>query len=189
MKPLSKSFFKKDTISVARNLLGKYLVLGKKIGKIVETEAYLINDPASHSFNGKTIRNSPMFGDPAHSYIYFTYGMHHCFNITTNKKGLGEAVLIRAIEPIKGLEEMKKSRRIDNIKNLCNGPAKLTQAFELTKSHNNLNLLDKNSPLKIMKGEKEKFKIIKTKRIGVKKGSDLNLRFYIDKNLFISKLR
>ncbi|MFA4960118.1 MAG: DNA-3-methyladenine glycosylase [Candidatus Pacearchaeota archaeon] len=204
MKPLSKSFFKKSTIEIAKKLLGKLIInetsQGKIIGKIVETEAYLKDDPASHSFCGLTKRNSPMFEKPGTSYVYFTYGMYHCFNIVTNKKGIGEAVLIRAIEPIDGVKLMKKNRKIIDEKNLSNGPAKLTIALGIDKKLNGINLLDKNSPLKIMRNENEKifnqklktscssnFKIIQTTRIGISKGKELPHRFYIKENKWVSK--
>lgn len=188
MKPIPESFFKKDTIKISKDLLGKYIIHKNLIGKIVETEAYLKDDPASHSFKGLTKRNSAMFGPPGYSYIYFTYGMYHCLNITTNKEGIGEAVLIRSIEPVKGINQMKKNRKLNSIKNLTNGPAKLTIALNLNINHNNINFLNPNSPIKIMQpNKKEKFEIIETERIGISKGRELPHRFYIKDNLFVSK--
>lgn len=185
MKPLPKTFFEKNTITVAKNLLGKYLIHKNLIGKIVETEAYLQDDPASHSFKGKTKRNLPMFDNPGTSYVYLTYGMYYCFNIVSNKKGIGEAVLIRALEPISGVNIMKKNRRKQD--NLCNGPAKLTIAMGINKKHNGINLLSPNSPIKILQGKKEKFNIIETTRIGISKGKNLRYRFYIENSKFVSK--
>jgi len=188
MKPLPKSFFNKPTNEIARSLLGKYIVKGKMVAKIIETESYLFDDPASHSFKGKTPRNASMFDHPATSYVYFIYGMYHCFNITTNKKGIGEAVLIRAVEPVKGVEEMKNNREVKEKKSLTNGPAKLTIAFRINRTHNNLNLLNKNSKIKLMQPEKEeKFKIEKAKRIGISKGKNALQRFYIKDNNFVSR--
>lgn len=186
---LAPSFFNRSTIEVAKALLGCYLINetkeGTTIGKIVETEAYLSNDPASHSFNGKTKRNEPMFSHPGTIYIYFTYGMYHCFNIATKEKGIGEAVLIRSLEPIKGIELMKKRRKTDNIKELCNGPAKLVQALGISKELNNSQI--NSSSLKILQPDDNKIKIIKTRRVGISKGADLPLRFFIKDNNFISK--
>lgn len=192
MKPLSKSFFKKSTNEVAKNLLSCYLVSkskeGTTIGKIIETESYLYNDPASHSFNGKTIRNEAMFGLPGRAYIYFTYGMYFCFNVTTNKKGIGEAVLIRALEPIKGINLMKKRRNTDNLHQLCSGPAKLVIALGIKKEDYGLDLTKENSRVKIFSQIKEKkFEIIETKRIGISKGKELPHRFYIKGSKFISR--
>ena len=137
MKLLSKSFFKKDTVAVAKALLGKFLVRetskGRIVAKIVETEAYLFDDPASHSFCGETSRNAPMFGVPGKSYVYFTYGMYNCLNVTTNKKGVGEAVLVRALESVEGIGIMKGNRGDVEEKNLCNGPGKLAIALGVTR--------------------------------------------------------
>jgi len=192
MKILNSSFFSKDTLKVTKELLGKFIIRetkdGKIIGRIVETEAYLKDDPASHSFCGRTKRNFHMFESAGKSYVYFTYGMHHCFNIVTNKKGIGEAVLIRAVEPIGGIELMKKNRKIFDEKNLCNGPAKLTMAFGIDKKYSGINLLDENSSLKLMDSdEKDNFEITQTNRIGISKGKELNHRFYIKGNEWVSK--
>jgi DNA-3-methyladenine glycosylase len=182
MKSLQKSFFNKSTIEVAKALLGCSLVHetkeGISIGKIIETEAYLQDDPASHSFKGKTKRNEAMFGSSGRAYVYFTYGMYNCFNVSTNKEGIGEAVLIRALEPVKGVELMKKRRQVENIGELCDGPAKLVIAMGITKKHNNANLANGN--LRIIKGEKiPNNKIIKTARIGISKGIELPYRFIL----------
>jgi len=191
MKSLAKSFFNKSTLEVAKALLGCYLVRetkgGVSIGKIIETEAYLQDDPASHSFGGKTKRNEAMFGPPGNAYIYFTYGMYHCFNVSTEKEGIGEAVLIRALEPSRGIELMKKRRKTDSIKEICNGPAKLVIAMGIGKKHNGTSIID--GKLTICKGEViTKDKIMQTTRIGISKGAALPYRFYIKDNPFVSKL-
>jgi len=189
MKKLPLKFFNRETEQVAKDLIGCYLVNktpeGKIIGKIVETEAYLQDDPSSHSFNGLTKRNSPMFSHPGTIYIYFTYGMHHCFNIATRKKGIGEAVLIRALEPIKGIELMKKRRNTDKVKSLCNGPAKLVQSLAISPNLNNTQI--NSSSLKILKPKNNKLRIKTSKRIGISRGSELPLRFCIENNEFVSK--
>jgi len=186
MEILTKDFFDKDTISLAKDLLGKYIVVGNKIGKIVETEAYLNDDPASHSFSGKTERNSPMFGRSGRAYVYFTYGMHHCFNVVASDENVGEAVLIRAVEPIEGIEEMKIARGMKEVTNLTNGPAKFCQAFGIDKSYNCINLLNKDSEIMIMEKE-EDFDVVTTTRIGIIRGTDLPYRFYIKENGFVSR--
>lgn len=184
------SFFRKSTISVAKNLLGTYLVhktsKGKIIGKIVETEAYLFDDPASHSFKGLSERNKSMFDHPGKAYVYLIYGMYECFNCVTNKIGVGEAVLIRALEPISGIELMKKNRKTSDVRSLCSGPGKLTSAMEITRKDNCADLV--SSKLRIeVPIQKDKFNIVTTKRIGISKGKHLPHRFYIKGNEFISK--
>ncbi|MGD0038294.1 MAG: DNA-3-methyladenine glycosylase, partial [Bacteroidota bacterium] len=114
MKPLPRSFYLCPTLQVARDLLGKHIIrkIDDKllIGKIVEVEAYCKGDPASHAFRGRTKRNDVMFWEGGHLYVYFTYGMHFCANVVTGNEGIGEAVLIRAVEPLAGIEMMKINR-------------------------------------------------------------------------------
>lgn len=193
---LPASFYNKKTIAVAKALLGTYLVYdspeGRAAGRIVETEAYLFNiDPASHAYRGKTSRNAAMFGPPGHAYIYFIYGMYHCFNVVTGPVGVGEAVLIRALEPIEGIDLMKARRKTDDLRNLCSGPGKLVQALGLKPEHNALTLL--SPPLSIFKhaaygaSAPRPSEIISTTRIGINVGEDLPLRFYLKGSPFASR--
>ncbi len=133
-----------------------------------------------------------MFGPAGRTYVYFIYGMYHCLNIVSGKEGEGEAVLIRALEPIEGIELMQKRRKTDKIENLCNGPGKLTQAFGITKKQNDMSLIDGgDDDLRILNGEKIKdMEIATATRIGLAKGQgdDLILRFYIKGNRFVSKV-
>ena len=182
---VGQKFFDRSTIELAKALLGKYLVYGNLRGKIVETEAYLYrDDPGCHASNGLTARNAPMFGPAGHTYVYFIYGMYYCLNVVSGKTGEGEAVLIRALEPVQGMDVMKERRKTNRIENLCNGPGKLTQAFGITKKHNNLSLL--TGELQIH-GSREKPEIICSTRIGLSAGKDLELRFFIAGNGFVSK--
>jgi len=182
---LGKKFFNQPTVKLAKALLGKYLCLGKLKGMIVETEAYLYRgDPGCHASRGQTPRNTPMFGPAGRTYVYFIYGMYHCLNIVSGKQGEGEAVLVRAIEPVQGIALMQRRRKTKKIENLCNGPGKLTQAFGITKKHNNLSLID--GPLQIFDNRK-KTQIVKTTRIGLSAGKELELRFFIKGNKFVSK--
>ncbi|GAC1391279.1 MAG: DNA-3-methyladenine glycosylase [Candidatus Saccharimonadales bacterium] len=179
-----------DANEVAPWLLGMKLIhqspFGLISGYIVETEAYMMDDPASHSFNGKTVRNAPLFDRAGTLYVYFTYGMHFCFNIVTGEIGQGQAVLIRAVQPVDGIEIMQSLRSQRNIFNLANGPGKLTQAFSINKvSHNGRFLLDSN--IRLEKGRKSKVsEIITTPRIGISKASDVAWRFFIKDNMYIS---
>lgn len=181
---IPREFYSKDTITVARNILGKRII--RKIGRtelsgiITETEAYRhTDDPASHAFGRKTDRNKVMFEDVGHAYVYFTYGMHYCFNVVArHPKIKAGAVLIRAIKPENGIKKMQKNRKITNLKNLTNGPAKLTQALEITKDHYGIDLT-KDSRLYIAQGIKPK-KITASPRIGIKNATDKLWNFKID---------
>ncbi len=186
MRELSKSFFNKSTLEVAKGLLGKYLVHDELIGKIVETEAYLRNDSASHAFKGKTERNKSVFGKPGTAYVYFTYGMYNCFNVVTNK-GFGEAILIRALEPIEGIDVMKENRKTNEVKKLCSGPAKLVIAMGINRKDDGVDLLSEKSHLKLMHGKKEKIKIVATRRIGISQAKEKLYRFYIEGSEWVSK--
>jgi DNA-3-methyladenine glycosylase len=185
MKP---SFFDKSTLEVAKSLLGKYLVhstaAGRIVGRIVETEGYLQDDPASHSYRGKTLRNASMFGRAGTSYVYLTYGMYHCFNIVTNKEGIGEAVLIRAIEPISGLSLMKHNRKKVKVHELCSGPGRLTIAFGITKELDGIDLLHNRLTVR---NSKFKTSICQGPRIGISKGTELPYRFWVKDNRFVSR--
>ena len=184
---LRKNFFNEPTVELAKTLLGKYLVFNGLCGKIVETEAYLFHDdPGCHACRGLTARNAPMFGPAGRTYVYLIYGMYYCLNVVSGKTGEGEAVLIRALEPVEGIEQMKKRRKTDKIENLCNGPGKLTQAFGITKIHNNLSLFD--GDIKIH-NNREKPEIETSRRIGLSDGADLELRFFIKGNKFVSRAR
>ncbi len=193
MQKLPRSFYTRKTSTVAKDLLGKILVrrMGRKIlaGIIVETEAYLFNDSASHSFRGMTERNKVMFGKGGFLYVYFTYGMHYCANVVTFKEGIGEAVLIRAVEPKNGMKVMLKNRGLINERNLTkttNGPAKLAQAFALTNEQSGTDLT--GSEIFITSDETvPRSKIVTTTRIGISTAKEKKLRFYIKDNPWVSK--
>ena len=195
MKKLSRSFYTRSSLPVAKDLLGKILV--RKIGgatlagKIVEAEAYRgAKDPASHAYRGKTKRNEVMFGEGGFLYVYFTYGMHFCANVVTGNKDIGEAVLIRALEPLQGVETMKKNRRFSagtmNEINLTNGPAKLCQAFGIRKKNNGTDLLGDN--IFLIEGEPITKSIIGVStRIGISRGKKKKWRFFVKGNAWVSK--
>ncbi len=171
MSFLPREFYAKDTVTVAKKLLGKKLVRkigSKKIsGIITETEAYKHkDDSASHAFRNKTDRNRAMFEEVGRAYVYFTYGMYFCFNVVArNPKTEAGAVLIRAIHPESGIDFMKQNRGVDSLKNLTNGPAKLAQALDITRKQYGVDLTQK-SELFITEGITAK-KILASPRIGI----------------------
>lgn len=181
-KPLSQDFFKADVVEVAQKLLGKLIEFNGVSGMIVETEAYR-DDPASHGHK-ITKRSEIMLRTHGHVYVYFIYGMYHCLNFTTNEGEVG-AVLIRALEPIEGIEEMKARRNTQTTKNLTSGPGKLCQALGITKKQND----------QIIGGEIQVYEyqeipkphIILTPRIGITKATDLHWRFYVKDNPYVSR--
>ncbi len=139
---LTRDFYERNTLEVARELLDKYLVHtdceGTTIGKIIEVEAYIgPGDAAAHTYKGlRSQRTEVAFGPGGYAYVYLIYGMHHCFNIVTNSTGKPEAVLVRALEPVDGLELMRRRRKTDDVKKLCSGPGKLCSAMNIPKVHN-----------------------------------------------------
>jgi len=176
MKVLPRKFYVNDTKQVAKDLLGKTLVrkIGNQVlsGVIIETEAYKgKNDSASHASRKKTERNKVMFGEVGRAYVYFTYGMHYCFNVVAKKEeDKSGAVLIRAILPQHGIKHMIKNRKTNVVSNLANGPGKLTQAMQITLKQYDLDLT-KNSSLFIIDG-KNPTKIMAKPRVGIKTGVD-----------------
>jgi len=182
----------RNTLIVAKELLGKHLVRhileSEIVGRIVEVEAYGGNDdPGSHASRGMTPRNKLMFGEGGFAYVYFVYGIHYCFNVVTEKQDVPGAVLIRALEPIRGIETMKKNRGTSNVFNLTSGPGKLTKAMNINGKQNGLDLA-KSRELFIRKPEeKKKFEVESANRIGIKLGVDKPWRLYIRNNRFVSK--
>lgn len=179
-----------NTLLSAQKLLGAQLIYdtpeGRVSGIIVETEAYTAEDAASHSFKGQTERNKMMFGPAGHAYIYFTYGMHYCFNVVTGLVGAGEAVLIRALEPLEGIEIMKRNRKRDDLLQLTNGPAKLVQALGITKDQNGADL--RTGKLRVEgTSAMQNNQITYASRIGIKQDTHRLWRFYITQNPYVSK--
>lgn len=185
-KNLRRQFYLQPTLKVARELIGKVLyrkVNGKVLsGKIVETEAYLKNDPACHASRGMTERNAVMFGPAGRAYVYFTYGMHYCFNIVTQPEGIPEAVLIRAVEPLEGIEIMKRNRK--GKEGIANGPAKLCQAFGIDKKLNGVDMTKGNF---VILDSNEKVKVHRARRIGITAYADKLWRFH-NNSEFVSRI-
>jgi len=156
----------------------------------VETEAYAIGDEACHAFRGETPRNAVMFREGGFSYIYFTYGMHYCFNVTTNEPGMAEAVLIRALEPVQGIERMRELRpRAERDRDLTNGPGKLCQAFALTREENAIDLIESDT-LFITQGEPVPSNLIGvSRRIGINVAQEYPWRFFVKNNEYVSRTK
>jgi DNA-3-methyladenine glycosylase len=191
-KPLPHSWFASDAVELAPKLLGKIVRYRDCTGIIVETEAYT-NDSASH---GKVLtpRSQIMHDTYGHWYVYFTYGMHFCANVTTNKDGVG-AVLIRAVEPLEGIEKMEARRNTFDVRNLASGPAKFCKAFGITKAENGLPIEESTESAKdfqnsfvIYDAPEIPAKQIGTSgRIGIRQGTELPWRFYIKGSKFVSR--
>jgi DNA-3-methyladenine glycosylase len=204
---LPQRFFLADTRVVAQRLVGYLLLRREKDGsttggRIVETEAYRHDDPASHSFRGPTERNAAMFLPPGHAYVYRSYGIHWCFNVVTGPRAVGEAVLIRAIEPLWGLDLQRERRALRSEQHphttdprhidrrLSNGPGKLCQALEIDRSHDGLSLTDPASPVQILcppTGDTPPEQIDSTARIGISRASDKPWRFTLRGSRFLSR--
>lgn len=183
-------FLEDDVVAAARRLLGCILIYEKggvrMSGRIVETEAYHQTDAASHSYKGKTPRTEVMFGPAGHVYVYFTYGMHYCMNIVTGKMGEGSAVLIRALEPLEGLELMRGNRRGVSDAQLTNGPAKLCQALGISLAYNGHDVT--KPPLRLEVGPMLSDNAIAvTTRIGISRDAHRKWRFYVAASPFVSK--
>jgi DNA-3-methyladenine glycosylase len=197
---LPRALFEAPPERVARRLLGKILVrvtAERKLisGRIVETEAYLgphrqTADPASHSHRGPTPRNQVMFGPAGHAYVYFIYGRYNCMNVTCERAGRAGGVLLRALEPLTGLEQMARNRGLARGSAACElttGPGRLCQALDITRNaHNGLDLLDPASPLQLRDPGEPAGRIAVTRRIGIRHAAELPLRFILAGNGCVS---
>jgi DNA-3-methyladenine glycosylase len=191
---LPRSFFTRPSPEVGPDLLGRILV--RRVGdgplltaRIVEAEAYQEDDPASHSFRGRTNRTEVMFGPPGHAYVYFTYGMHHCMNVVTGSIGEGSAVLLRAAEPLKGLEEMARRRGTNDSRSLCSGPGRLCQAMGIDRAENGLDLV-RGQHLWLLEGAPVALsKISVGSRVGITSGTERPWRFSVRGDRFVSRAR
>jgi DNA-3-methyladenine glycosylase len=185
---LQEEFYSQQAIEVARGALGKIVVHGKTAGRIVETEAYLgVDDLASHASRGITPRTEVMFGPPGHAYVYFIYGMHECLNFVSEPQGQAGCVLIRALEPLAGLDIMYRRRaKARKPEDLASGPGKLTQALGITRRLNGSSLIA--GPLTVRRlNDEPPIEIKTTPRIGITKNAAWPLRFVIAGNRFVSK--
>jgi DNA-3-methyladenine glycosylase len=181
---IRRDFFARSVHEVAPDLLGVTLLVDGVGGPIVEVEAYDHEDPAAHGYRGRTDRNASMFGPPGHAYVYRSYGIHWCLNFVCEEEGSASAVLIRALEPALGLDEMRERRRLDEPRLLCSGPGRLCQALGITREHDGLAL--DAPPFELRERETEP-PIARGPRIGITKAAEQPWRYGIAGSRFLSR--
>jgi DNA-3-methyladenine glycosylase len=199
IRPLDRAFFSRDPRRVARELLGKVLVRnlddgqGRLTARIVEVEAYMgIEDPAAHAAAGNTARTAVLFGPPGHAYVYFIYGNHYCLNVSCEPEGRAGSVLIRALEPMSGIEEMARARGMEihgpkDLIKLTSGPGRLAQAFGITRARDNGGDLTSTANSLWMGEDGYRARGTRvTRRIGITKAADQPLRYVLAGNAFVS---
>jgi DNA-3-methyladenine glycosylase len=189
LTPLDRAFYRRDSREVAPDLLNKVVVAGERRGRIVEVEAYCGGeDPAAHSYRGPTARNATMFGPAGHLYVYFTYGMHWCCNPVCGDEGVGIAVLLRALEPLDGLEAMRAARGGVRDRDLCRGPARLCQALGITGDADGADLVSGDRGLTIVDdGTPPPAEPAVGPRIGITRGADHLWRWWVPASPFVSR--
>lgn len=184
---MNREFFDRSVHQVARELIGWQLAVGETAGVIVETEAYEAADPACHAYIGRTRRNEVLFGPPGHAYVYLSYGIHSLLNFVTEREGTASAVLIRALEPARGIEVMKDRRGRDQVEELCSGPGKLTEALGVGLELNGADLLappfELAPPREVWAG----VEIVTGPRIGITRAAELPWRYCVSGSRFVSR--
>lgn len=189
-KPLSRAFYNRAATTLAPRLLNKVLAAADgRAGRIVEVEAYVgAIDPAAHTYRGKTPRNAVMFGPPGHMYVYFTYGMHWCCNCVSGPEGGGCGVLIRALEPLHGIAQIHAARpRTAHDRDLCRGPARLTQAMGISGAQNGIDLVGASDRFAIVDdGMAPPGDLVGSTRIGISRGKDSPWRWSVPGNRHVS---
>jgi DNA-3-methyladenine glycosylase len=190
VKAPEREFFAQDPLDLAPALLNKVLVAGECSGRIVEVEAYRgADDPGSHGYRGPTARTEVMFGPPGHLYVYFSYGMHWCCNVVGGVDGVCAAVLIRGLAPMEGVETMRTRRRAAlRDRDLCSGPAKLTQALAIDRRHDGADLISGSDGVSVLAdGVEPPVDPAVSTRVGLSKGSDLPWRYYLPEDENVSR--
>jgi DNA-3-methyladenine glycosylase len=190
--PLPRAELPVDTAALARYLIGKLLVRelpeGLASGRIVETEAYVIGDAAGHAYRGMTARNRSLFLERGHAYVYLAYGVSWMLNVSSEAKGVGAGVLIRALEPLEGIAIMAHNRGADRLRDLTRGPGRLAQALRIDRSLDGLDLTQKG-PLWLARDDHDPGEIGKSVRIGISREAERVLRFYLRGSRFVSGAR
>ena len=181
---LRTDFFARSVHDVAPDLIGVTLLVDGIGGRIVEAEAYDHEDPASHGYRGRTERNASMFGPPGHAYVYRSYGIHWCLNLVCEEEGVANAVLIRALEPTYGLDEMRRRRGVDDPRLLCSGPGKLCQALGVTREHDGLPLDRPPFELRPREGHVE---VVAGPRIGITRAAEFPWRYAETGSRYLSR--
>lgn len=184
MDALDAAFFARPAFEVAPELLGAWLLVEGTGGRIVEVEAYDQDDPASHSYSGLTARNAVMFGPPGHAYVYRSYGLHWCLNFVCGLEGQGAAILIRALEPLVGLQEMKERRGTERARLLCSGPGRLAQALAVTGENDGLPL--DRPPFEVY-GRQKAEEVVVGPRIGISRAVSVPWRYGVANSPFLSR--
>ena len=190
-RPLPRRFYRRDPRVVAPELLNKVVACGGRAGRIVEVEAYCGGeDPGSHAYRGRTARNATMFGPPGHLYVYFSYGVHWCANMVCGPDGVGVAVLLRALAPVRGIEEMRVARgsAVRRDRDLCSGPGKLCQALGITRAHDGADLVSGDRAVTIVDdGVPPPDAPAVALRVGLTAGADFPWRWYVPGDPNISR--
>jgi DNA-3-methyladenine glycosylase len=181
---LKRDFFARSVHEVAPDLIGVTLLVDGVGGRIVEVEAYDQEDPASHGYRGRTARNAAMFGPPGHAYVYRSYGIHWCLNLVCRERGVPEAVLIRALEPMSGLDVQQSRRGVKDVRALCSGPGKLCQALGITGEHDGLAL---DVPPFELEARAEIPEIVTGPRIGITRATELRWRYMNANSPYLSR--
>jgi DNA-3-methyladenine glycosylase len=181
---LKRDFFARSVHEVAPDLIGATLLVDGVGGRIVEVEAYDQQDPASHGYRGRTARNTVMFGPPGHAYVYRSYGIHWCLNLVCGGEGVPEAVLIRALEPTRGVDLQQSRRGVEDVRALCSGPGKLCQALGITREHDGLAL---DVPPFRLEARARVPEIVTGPRIGITRATELSWRYMSAGSPYLSR--
>jgi DNA-3-methyladenine glycosylase len=184
LSALTKEFFARSVHDVAPALIGCTLLVDGVGGRIVEVEAYDGEDPASHGFRGRTERNRSMFGPPGHAYVYRSYGIHWCLNLVCEEDGVAAAVLVRALEPLAGIEMMRRRRGLDDVRLLCAGPGRLCQALDVARAHDGLALDDPPFALTAAPADVD---VVAGPRVGITRAVDRPWRYGLAGSRFVSR--